>query len=251
MKTIFISFLSLCLFSNVANAQSLKQDSTSQKGNIKFKPAALIMPSVLLTYGFIGIESDYLKTLNIEVKEEVAEHIDKKISIDDFSQYSAMAAVYGLNLFGVKGRNNFKNRTLILTTSYIMTGATVYSLKNLTKVERPDSSGNNSFPSGHTATAFMGAEFLYQEFKDKSIWYGVAGYVVAAGTGAFRIYNNRHWLTDVTAGAAIGILSTKAAYWFNPYLQKKLFTPQKKSKVLYSFMPSYNQGMGFNFSARF
>lgn len=92
-----------------------------------------------------------------------------------------------------------RDRSVILVTSYAIMATTVLGLKSISHVERPDGSSNNSFPSGHTATAFMGAEFLYQEYKDKSIWYGIAGYAVATGTGLFRIYNNRHWLTDVAA----------------------------------------------------
>ena len=102
-------------------------------------------------------------------------------------------------------------------------GGTVNILKKTGNVERPDGSSTNSFPSGHTATAFMGAEFLYQEYKDVSIWYGVGGYAIATTTGALRIYNNKHWLTDVAAGAGIGILCTKAAYWLNPLLNEKKF----------------------------
>ena len=107
-------------------------------------------------------------------------------------------------------------------------GIAVNSLKHSLKVERPDASTMNSFPSGHTATAFMGAELLYQEYKDTSIWYGISGYLVAAGTGAFRMYNNKHWLTDVVAGAGIGIVSTKAAYWLYPSINK-LFTSKNNN----------------------
>lgn len=110
------------------------------------------------------------------------------------------------------------DRSVILATSTIITIGCVFALKSLTKVERPDGPSNNSFPSGHTTIAFAGAEFLYQEYKDKSIWYGVAGYAVAVGTGIFRMYNNRHWLTDVAARVGIGILSTKISYWMNPYI---------------------------------
>jgi membrane-associated phospholipid phosphatase len=96
-------------------------------------------------------------------------------------------------------------------------------------VERPDGSSNNSFPSGHTANAFMGAEFLYQEYKDVSPWYGIAGYVVATGTGLFRMYNNRHWFSDVVAGAGFGILSTKVAYWIYPWMKEKIFKEKTKN----------------------
>lgn len=54
------------------------------------------------------------------------------------------------------------------------------------------------------------------------------------------MYNNRHWLTDVAAGAGIGILSTKIAYWINPYLTQKLFNKEKKgSSTLLA--PSYDR----------
>lgn len=220
-KTIFLLFV-LSFYS----AQAQIADSIFQKDsihNVKFNYKQLIIPAALIGYGVIGIESDQLKKWNSDIKEEVTEDIDKKITIDDFSQYAPAAAVFVLNAAGVKGKNTLRDRSVIFVTSYAIMAATVLSLKSITKVERPDGSSNNSFPSGHTATAFAGAEFLWQEYKDKSIWYGIAGYAVATGTGLFRIYNNRHWITDVATGAGIGILSTKLAYWMNPYITKKLF----------------------------
>ncbi len=221
--------------------------------NLKFNYKQLIIPSVLIGYGFIGLNSDQLKSFNSEIREEVNEHIDEKLTIDDFAQYAPAASVYALNACGVKGKNNLKDRSIILTSSYIMMSAAVLSLKNITNVERPDGSSNNSFPSGHTATAFAGAEFLWQEYKDKSIWYGMSGYIVAAGTGVFRIVNNRHWLTDVAAGAGIGILSTKAAYWIYPYVNRKLFsTKAKENKVSSMIMPYYNgRQMGYGLVMQF
>ncbi len=218
-----------------------------KENNKKFKFKQLIIPTVLIGYGVIGIESDGLKFVNSGIKEEVNENIDEKITIDDFSQYLPAASVYGLNAIGIKGKHNFKDRTIILGTSYLLMSATVLSLKSITKVERPDGSGFNSFPSGHTATAFAGAEFLWQEYKDVSVWYGISGYIVAAGTGAFRIYNDKHWLTDVVAGAGIGILSTKVAYWINPFMQEKIFKSKEK-KTASIMAPFYNgkqYGIGF------
>ncbi|PJJ07537.1 PAP2 superfamily protein [Flavobacterium sp. 1] len=209
--------------------------------NLKFNYKQLIIPSVLIGYGFIGLNSDQLKSFNSEIQEEVNEHIDEKLTIDDFAQYAPAASVYVLNAFGDKGKNNLKDRSIILTSSYLMMSVAVLALKDITKEERPDGSSNNSFPSGHTATAFAGAEFLWQEYKDRSIWYGVSGYIIATGTGVFRIINNRHWLTDVAAGAGIGILSTKVAYWIYPYVNRKLFsTKAKENKVSSMIMPYYN-----------
>ena len=191
--------------------------------NGKFNYASLIIPTALIGYGVIGLESHTIQGVNSDTKNEIREHIDQKLTIDDISQYTPFLSVYALNAFGVEGKNNFKDRTIILGTAYLLVGASVYVIKNTSSVQRPDGTSNNSFPSGHTATAFMSAEFLYQEYKEISIWYGISGYAIAAGTGFFRMYNDRHWLTDVAAGAGIGILSTKIAYWVHPLMKEHIF----------------------------
>ncbi len=84
----------------------------------------------------------------------------------------------------------------------------------------------------------MGSKFLYQAYKDVSIWYEVTGYVVATSTGLFRMYNNRHWLTDVAAGAGIGILSTKIAYWVHPLIKRTIFKDKENTNGI--VMPFYN-----------
>jgi hypothetical protein len=232
------------------NDSITKVDSTA--AHLKFNYKQLIIPTVLLGYGIIGLESDQLLSFNSQIRTEVTEDIDRRITIDDFSQYAPAASVYALNSFGVKGKNNMRDRSVLFVTSYAIMATTILSLKSLVKVERPDGSSKNSFPSGHTATAFAGAEFLWQEYKDKSIWYGIAGYAVATGTGLFRIYNNRHWLTDVAAGAGIGIMSTKLAYWMNPYITKKLFKSASESNSTSMIIPFYNgQQYGLDFVKTF
>ena len=93
--------------------------------------------------------------------------------------------------------------------SYATMCIIVNTMKYTLNEKRPDSNARNSFPSGHTATAFMGAEILNKEYKDVSPWIGYAGYFVAAATGYLRIYNDRHYINDVIAGACIGITSAK------------------------------------------
>ncbi|GAB3723420.1 phosphatase PAP2 family protein [Flavobacterium koreense] len=245
----FIPFFSIA--QNVVDSTAIDSIDVRSNKELKFNYKQLIIPTVLIGYGVIGLESNQIKLFNNNIKQEVSEHIDEKISIDDFSQYLPAVSAFGLEGIGIKGKNSIKDKAIILTTSYLIMGLTVNSLKATATVERPDGTSLNSFPSGHTATAFMGAELLYQEYKDVSIWYGVSGYLVAAGTGAFRMYNNRHWLSDVVAGAGIGILSTKAAYWLLPSINK-LFTNNKSSKKNTVFIPYYDgKATGFGLVSTF
>ena len=229
--------------------QNIKTDTLQQEKNLQFKYEALIIPTTLLGYGVIGLKSSTLKNFNSTIKKRLQEHVNKKITIDDYSQYAPFISVYGLNAVGIKGKNNFKDRTIILGTAYLIMGAAVNIVKSTVNVERPDGSANNSFPSGHSATVFMGAEFLYQEYKDVSVWFGISGYLVASGTGFLRMYNNKHWLTDVAAGAGIGILSTKIAYWVHPFFKRTIFRGNKNTSGI--VMPFYNgreYGLGMSVS---
>ena len=115
------------------------------------------------------------------------------------------------------------DRSLERVTSYVALGAIVNSIKYTVREPRPDGSANNSFPSGHTATTFMGAELVRIEYGDDSPWYSVGAYTVAIAVGALRVYNNRHWFTDVFAGAGVGILSARIGYWMLPYTRKFMY----------------------------
>ncbi len=238
-----VILVALTLSASFSSAQkNMVRDSITNDTltRLKFSYKQLILPGVLIGYGVVGIGSDQLKTWNRQVRDEVMEDIDDKTSIDDFSQWAPAASVFALDALGLKAKNSLRDRSVILLTSYAIMSTTVLSLKSITHIERPDGSSRNSFPSGHTATAFAGAEFLWQEYKDKSVWIGIAGYAVAAGTGAFRVYNNRHWITDVAAGAGIGILSTKIAYWINPYVTHALFGRNREKPSTTFIMPMYD-----------
>ncbi|WP_456440131.1 phosphatase PAP2 family protein [Psychroserpens sp.] len=219
------------------NGQTIEVDTLQQKKSTQFNYKSLIAPVSLITIGALGIKSDSFKSFNSEISEEIEEHIDEKFTIDDITQYAPALSVYALNAVGIKGKNNFRDRTIILGIAYLINRPVVSGLKDLVEVKRPDGSINpDSWPSGHTALSFMGAEFLYQEYKDVSIWYGISGYIVASGTGFFRMYNNRHWLSDVLAGAGVGILSTKIAYWVYPFIKRSIFKG-KNDRIV---MPFYN-----------
>ena len=208
--------------------------------NRRFK--SLIIPATLITYGFISLGNNGLKKINNNTKLEIREdHPTFITKADNYLQFVPAAAVYGLNAMGIKGKNNFRDRSMIYLMSNIILTTTVFSVKKLSHQLRPDGSAYTSFPSGHTAEAFASAEFMRQEYKDVSIWYGIAGYAVATTTGVLRLYNNKHWVSDVVAGAGFGILSTKLAYWIYPAIRKKFFKDKPMNTMV---MPYYQSGGG-------
>lgn len=186
---------------------------------------SLVLPGSLISFGVVSmINKGSDNNINSKIKEELwTENPHKQLHLDNYLQFAPAVAVYGLNAIGIKGKNNFRNRTMIYLLSNVFVNGITYPLKKITHQLRPDGSNNNSFPSGHTAEAFASAEFMRREYKDVSPLYGVAGYIMASATGFLRMYNNKHWFGDVMAGAGIGILSTQIAYWVYPFIEKKLF----------------------------
>ena len=154
----------------------------------------------------------------LPVDNYVCERVQKgiphfKCVIDDYLQYTPWAAHAVMGLCGVKGVS--KNRLQILTAdalAAIMMATIVNGLKYSINRTRPNGD-NASFPSGHTATAFTGATLLAHEYGSRSVWIPIAGYSVATASGVMRILNNRHYVSDVVVGAAVGILSAELAYW--------------------------------------
>jgi membrane-associated phospholipid phosphatase len=223
MKIISIKFLFLgCVLTLTwagVEAQTIQPDSThatSVKGNHKNNVyRSLITPTVLIGAGAYFTIDDHFRYY---VRSERNKHYPNfHTSIDNFLPALPIAVVYGLNACGVKGKNDFINRSLILVKSEVVLLTLTGSLKELTHVNRPDNSNHQSFPSAHTAHAFMAATFISHEFGDRSVWYSVGAYTLATGVGALRIMNNRHWISDVMEGAGIGILSMNVAYLTHKY----------------------------------
>lgn len=211
-------------FVHAAHAQSISA-VTDSAHSIKwyktnaFKIAAV--PTVLIGYS-LTIMDDHGLTPSQDVYDYRQEHYpDFHTRIDNYLPYFPGVLMYGLDLAGVKSRNDWVDQTFIIAMSQGMNLVLVTATKELTKIDRPDNSNDNSYPSGHTSSAFAMAEVLHQEFKEKSIWISIAGYSSATAVGAMRILNNKHWLSDVVAGAGFGILSTKLTYFLYPKIQKK------------------------------
>lgn len=191
-----------------------------------FKPNHILVPMAALLYGFTSLHNEELQELNVSTKQEIREESPHfHTSIDNYLQFAPAASVFALSAAGVKTTHSFRDRAILLGMSTAIMAGTVFSLKKITGQWRPDGSGNNSFPSGHTATAFSGAAFMYQELKGQSPLLSYSGYAMATGVGVMRMYNNKHWLSDVIAGAGLGMLSTRVSYWLFDKMKKTKSTP--------------------------
>lgn len=132
---------------------------------------------------------------------------------DNYIQYAPAAVMLGMKAFGVKGRSDWGRMIASDALSMAIMAGVVQTIKHTTNVMRPDGTDNHSFPSGHTATAFMTATMLTKEYGHISPWIGMGAYSFATATGLMRIANNKHWLSDVLTGAGIGIISTELGYY--------------------------------------
>lgn len=194
---------------------------------VRFEPKQLIAPGALITVGALAVGIKPMVQARKWINSEIGIH--KCSPADDVLQYLPAAAYLGLEYTGLKCRRPIVDRVIVGATAYIIYAAVTNTVKYTVCEPRPTGSARNSFPSGHSGTAFLGAELLRQEYGP---WVGAAGYVVASGVGVMRILNGRHWLNDVLAGAGIGILSAKAGEWLLPFNRRWLGLDKKRGEAL-------------------
>lgn len=96
--------------------------------------------------------------------------------------------------------------------SFFTNMAVTEALKYTINDERPNNSGDQAFPSGHTSAAFQGAAFIHKRYGFE---YSIPAYVCAAFVGYSRIEADKHYPDEVFAGAVIGIVSS--FYFAEPY----------------------------------
>lgn len=175
------------------------------KTNI-MKSVYVAAPMVGFSFALRPVKEDF-RSMSLDMGRE------KSWQWEDYVQYTPLAACYIMKLSGVKGRTSWGRMLVSHAFAAGTMTALVNGLKYSAKEMRPDGSAKNSFPSGHTATAFMAATLLHREYGHVSPWISIGGYTVATATGVGRIIHNRHWAPDVFCGAAIGVVTGELGYY--------------------------------------
>lgn len=216
MKHLFTIILALLLTTGL-RAQT--QDSLPCISSHQFTNSQVIAPAVLFYSGsIIALSPQLHNSIDFAIRDWSQADGHARMHYDDYIQFAPIVSVYALKLCGVKSVHNWASLAALGAGSGIILAALTIPTKNLLQQERPCGNIFTSFPSGHTGTAFMGAEILRREYGKEYPGIAVAGYAVATTVGLMRIYNNRHWASDILGGAGFGILSASIMYWLSPYL---------------------------------
>lgn len=117
----------------------------------------------------------------------------------------------GVNLLYVSyqlAKGYWGNNPYALENAEMATEATLYSsfmtilIKSLFIANRPDLSGRDSFPSGHSSSSFAWASIVMARHE---WYYGLSAYLAAAFVAFSRINDQKHYFHDVYGGITIGV----------------------------------------------
>ena len=177
----------------------------------EFRVTQIIAPAVLITGG-VAVHCFAHESLDNYMRERAQAWRGEapKAIIDNYIQYLPYAFGLGLGALGVDAQHRFVDRAIVVGISTLTMVAVTRTMKAVINSPRPDGSDAKSFPSGHTATAFTGAELVRMEYG----WgWGICAYALSTGVGLLRMNNDKHWFSDVLAGAGIGMLSAHVGEW--------------------------------------
>jgi hypothetical protein len=229
-----IRFGLLMLLPFIGFAQGAERHSL-QDSSRSFHWKNFIVPASLVGIGVYGSLDNHVINVK-EISEERTEYFPNfSHKADNYLQFAPIPAVFIMDAMGFKSVHTWDQQLVLFGQAEFLMMAMVYPLKTLTKVPRPDYSANNSFPSGHTAQAFLAAHLFQKEFGRRYPWASVGMYTLASGIGVSRVLNNRHWASDVITGAGIGMASVEISYLMGSHR----YHPKYHSMIL----PSYSDGI--------
>ena len=190
------------------------KEFTDPEGPAGFRPKQLIAPAALFAAG-MGVRYLGHRAVNVPVREAALRLKAKNGTLPGYEALRYLplvppAMAVGLGLTGVKAEHGFWDRVIETGLAYTFVSGSALVMKRVINAPRPDGTDAESFPSGHTCFSFTGAELVRMEYG----WgWGAGAYAVATAVAAMRWYNDRHWLSDLLAGAGLGILSAHVGGW--------------------------------------
>lgn len=182
-----------------------------------FVPPASLMLVALTIKGHSGLYSSY------NIRQDIQSMFPGFYTpIDNYLLYVPLVSAYATGFIpGTHPRHTNGRRLWMFMQAQVLTTVAVYAFKHYTHELRPDGSDYLSFPSGHTAQAFMGAALFDAEYPNQLKGLKIGLYALAGLTGALRMMNDAHWANDVLFGAGVGILSVRLLYWSEQHWKKK------------------------------
>lgn len=222
-----ISFLTVSLLL-ITNVYSQKDTLAPNK---KLSYTSFIAPAALITGGTILLNS----YLNDKLQEKSGETFRENFhtSVDNVLPFIPLAQIYTGKYLGYKPKNDVLHQSINIAIANTIAVSLIEVTKHTVKEQRPDQSDLLSFPSGHTAIAFTNASLLYYEYKDSNLWYASSGFLFATATGILRIANNRHYTSDVLAGAGIGLASGLIVSYWRPFHSLTFGKNKKTTAFIY------------------
>ena len=207
-------------------------DSNSYSSANYLMKSAVILPATLIVYGLLKPIIPGIRNIDDQLMQQVKNSYPNDHTVaDDYLMWVPSSSVYLLDAFSIKTTHSFKEHLILDAGSIIIAGGIGYVMRKISGNIEVYKMNGTKFPSGHTVNVFRGAEIFHQELKETNKLLSYTGYLIAVVVGTLRIYNKAHYLTEVIAGAGLGIMSTKLTYWtFNKIKYKKV--NQRENKIV-------------------
>lgn len=211
--TVAVFVLSALLVRPAASPAQNRTDSTYNFGLKQFALSAAALSVIVLV-----VDAPVAKSFH---EASSAGTVNVARQLDRFGDATGVGSIVGgVAIVGlITGNRAMKQTALHALEGVVLASVTAQVGKHILGRERPNNDpdldgldflhfpGSPAFPSGHTAAAFALATSLGDAIDNP--WARGALYTLAAGTGWARMAEEEHWLSDVLAGAAIGIASAK------------------------------------------
>lgn len=216
-------FYQFIFFACIASAQDTAQTylAVSDTSHVQayhkthyLKPVSLIIPGSFILYGSLKSSVKGIRQTDDDIMASIKKnHPYFSTTADDYLMWAPSACIYLMDALHVKTRHSFTEHLILDAGSMVVAGGVGFVMRKISHSIDVYNTQGTKFPSGHTTNAFRSAEIFHQELKAIHPVLSYSGYLVATTVGVLRMYNKGHLLSEVLAGAGLGILSTKLTYW--------------------------------------